>query len=70
MRPLARRLEPPHERDLLATAWLPKKPGERTGSRPQPPEAGARRASLDPGRAPGYRELHSCFPLAGDYPGL
>ncbi len=32
-----------------------KKPGERTGSRPKPPEAGARSASLEPGRAPGYR---------------
>src|SRR5208282_583805 len=34
--------------------------GERTGSRPQPPEAGARSASLEPGRAPGYPNLHSC----------
>src|SRR5208282_776926 len=33
-----------------------KKPGERTGSRPKPPEAGARSASLEPGRAPGYRQ--------------
>src|SRR5208337_3951318 len=32
------------------------KPGERTGSRPKPPEAGARSASLEPGRAPGYRQ--------------
>ena len=37
-----------------------KKTGERTGSRPQPPEAGARSASLEPGRAPGYLLLHSC----------
>jgi len=29
-------------------------PGERTGSRPQPPKAGARSASLEPGRSPGY----------------
>ena len=28
--------------------------GERPGSRPQPPEAGARSASLEPGRSPGY----------------
>lgn len=28
--------------------------GERTGSRPKPPKAGARSASLEPGRAPGY----------------
>jgi hypothetical protein len=27
--------------------------GERTGSRPQPPQAGARSASLEPGRSPG-----------------
>ena len=42
-----------------------KKTGERTGSRPKPPEAGARSASLEPGRAPGYLELHSCFPRKG-----
>jgi hypothetical protein len=29
-------------------------PGEPTGSRPQPPKAGARSASLEPGRSPGY----------------
>jgi len=28
--------------------------GGRPGSRPQPPEAGARSASLEPGRSPGY----------------
>jgi hypothetical protein len=28
--------------------------GARLGSRPQPPEAGARSASLEPGRSPGY----------------
>ena len=28
-------------------------PGERTGSRPKPPKAGARSASLEPGRTPG-----------------
>ena len=28
--------------------------GERTGSRPKPPKAGARSASLEPGRSPGY----------------
>ncbi len=39
-----------------------KKTGERTGSRPKPPKAAARSASLEPGRAPGYAELHSCFP--------
>ena len=37
-------------------------PGERTGSRPKPPEAGARSASLEPGRAPGYSDQYSCFP--------
>jgi len=37
-----------------------KEPGERTGSRPKPPEAGARSASLEPGRAPGYSDHHSC----------
>jgi hypothetical protein len=36
------------------------KTGERTGSRPKPPEAGARSASLEPGRAPGYSDHHSC----------
>ena len=40
-----------------------RKPGERTGSRPKPPKAGARSASLEPGRAPGYPKLHSCFPI-------
>jgi len=29
-------------------------PGERMGSRPKPPQAGARSARLEPGRAPGY----------------
>jgi len=28
--------------------------GERTGSRPKPPQAGARRARLEPDRSPGY----------------
>ena len=37
-----------------------KKTADRTGSRPKPPEAGARSASLEPGRAPGYANLHSC----------
>ena len=36
------------------------KTGERTGSRPKPPEAGARNASFEPDRAPGYLEPHSC----------
>jgi hypothetical protein len=36
------------------------KTGERTGSRPKPPKAGAQRASLEPGRAPGYSNHHSC----------
>ena len=36
-------------------------PGERTGSGPKPPEAGARSASLEPGRAPGYSDQYSCF---------
>ena len=31
-----------------------KQTGERTGSRPQPPEAVPRSASLEPGRSPGY----------------
>src|SRR5205823_1002927 len=35
------------------------KTGQRTGSRPQPPEAGARSASLEPGRSPVYFQ-HSC----------
>ena len=29
-------------------------PGERSGSRPKPPQAVARSASLEPGRSPGY----------------
>src|SRR5271166_2227371 len=36
--------------------------GERRGSRPKPPKAGARSASLEPGRSPGYAYLHSCSP--------
>jgi hypothetical protein len=40
------------------------KTGERTGSRPKPPEAGAQRASLEPGRAPGYSDHHSCSPAS------
>src|SRR5947207_14387050 len=36
------------------------KTGQRTGSRPQPPEAGARSASLEPGRSPVYFQ-HSCL---------
>ena len=39
-----------------------KKPGERTGSRPKPPEAGARSASLEPGRAPGYSDQSQLLP--------
>ena len=34
-------------------------PDERTGSRPQSPQAGARSASLEPGRSPGYPPLSS-----------
>ena len=45
-----------------ADCLVAQKTGERTGSRPKPPEAGARSASLEPGRAPGYPQLHSCFP--------
>jgi hypothetical protein len=41
-----------------------KKPGERTGSRPKSPEAGAPSASLEPGRSPGYPHHHSCSPKA------
>ena len=41
-------------------------PGERTGSRPKPPEAGARSASLEPGRAPGYSDQYSCFPARAE----
>ncbi len=37
-------------------------PGERTGSRPQPPEAGARSASLEAGRAPGYPASSQLLP--------
>ena len=40
------------------------KTGERTGSRPQPPEAGARSASLEPGRAPGYLLTSQLLPRA------
>ena len=43
-----------------ADPLLAKETGGRTGSRPKPPEAGARSASLEPGRAPGYANLHSC----------
>jgi hypothetical protein len=41
--------------------------GERTGSRPQPPKAGARSASLEPGRAPGYfASITVALPQAGE----
>src|SRR5215472_9876594 len=72
MRPGARRLESPHERQPSqgrraahrADRMDAQKPGARTGSRSKPPEAGARSASLEPGRAPGYRQHHSCFPAS------
>src|SRR5262249_60147585 len=34
--------------------------GERTGSRPKPPKAGARSASLEPDRSSVYLSQHSC----------
>ena len=37
-----------------ADGLVAQQPGERMGSRPQPPKAGARSASLEPGRSPGY----------------
>jgi hypothetical protein len=43
----------PYECQLSANH---KRPGERTGSRPKPPKAGARSASLEAGRTPGYRQ--------------
>jgi hypothetical protein len=39
-----------------------KEPGERMGSRPKPPEAGARSASLEPGRPPGYSQTSQLLP--------
>ena len=68
-RPGTRRLEPPHERGFArppggarADRMHAKKPSERTGSRPKPPKAGAQSASLEPSRAPGYPDHHSCSP--------
>jgi hypothetical protein len=37
-----------------ADSLYAKQAGERTGSRPQPPKAGARSASLEAGRSPAY----------------
>src|SRR5256885_10745134 len=51
---LDRARSPPERMAVLKT-------GQRRGSRPQPPEAGARSASLEPGRSPVYFQ-HSCSP--------
>src|SRR5438874_7781337 len=43
--------------------------GERTGSRPKPPKAGARSASLEPGRSPVYLPSTQLLrPLRGHLP--
>ena len=39
---------------LRADGMASNQTGERTGSRPKPPEAGARSASIEPGLSPGY----------------
>jgi hypothetical protein len=53
---------------LCADRMDAQKTGERMGSRPKPPEAGARSASLEPGQAPGYSQtsqLLVCFAEKG-----
>jgi hypothetical protein len=38
-------------------------PGARMGSRPKPPQAGARSARLEPGRSPGYPSFSQLLTL-------